>query len=175
MDLSFRHDLWWSHLPASPRDAGSVHLLVVRPRGGAPGERQTPESVEVTVEGAITGDRWVDDPERQVGAQVSLINVHVVRDLAGERAAITGDNLHVDLDLSEANLPIGSRLKVGGVELEVGDVFHRPCRSFHERLGGTAAKRVARAGRKGRRARGVLCKVVTPGSIRVGDAITVLR
>lgn len=151
--------------------------LVVRPRGGAKGSRERRETVVLTLEDGVVGDRWVDDPDRQAGAQVSLINVHVVHSLArtDEQRIVSGDNLHVDLCLTEENLPVGTRLQVGEAVLEVSEVVHRACRDFVARLGATAAKKVARAGRMGRRGRGVLCRVVEPGEVRVGSVIRVLR
>jgi MOSC domain-containing protein YiiM len=102
----------------------------------------------------------------------------VLRSLADgdvERMALAGDNLHVDLDLSEANLPAGTRLVAGDVVLEVTDEPHRPCRSFVERFGATGAKKVARANRTGKRGRGVMARVVRAGTIRVGDTLEVER
>ena len=176
MDLSSRFDRWFERLPASPRDDGRVERVVVRPLEGAPGTRETPQSVRVTAEGGVEGDRW-SEARRSPGSQVSLINVHVIRDLAGgeEREALCGDNLHVNLDLSEKNLPVGTRLAIGSAVLEVSDEMHRPCGFFAERYGKRAAKRVARATRIGRRGRGVLCGVVRDGAISVGDGIRVLR
>jgi MOSC domain-containing protein YiiM len=108
---------------------------------------------------------------------VSVVNVHVIDALAedSEHAALCGDNLHVDLDLSEANLPTGTRLVVGSAVLEVTAKPHRPCRHFVARFGAMAAKRVARATRIGRRGRGVLCRVVRAGRIAAGDSILVER
>ena len=152
--------------------------IVLRPRGAEAGTRTSPERIEVIPEQGIVGDRWLDEPERTLDNQVSLINSRVALALAGgdpERATRTGDNLHVDLCLSEANLPVGTRLCVGGAVLEVSPEPHRPCGRFHERLGAAAAKRVARANRRGLRGRGVLCRVVQAGEISRGDPIRVER
>ena len=173
LDLSRRHDLWLARLPRSPRDEGRVDALVVRPPGTV-GERETPDRVELNADG-IVGDKWAADPEAPDGTQVSLINVHMARAVGGERAPLTGDNLHVDLDLSEENLPVGTRLEMGSAALVVSEVPHRPCGSFLERFGARAAKRVARAGRTGLRGRGVLCRVGQPGVVEVGDVIRVVR
>lgn len=169
LDLSRRHDWWHARLPRSPRDEGTVELVVVRPPG-EPGRRETPQRVEVRQDG-LAGDKWSADPEAPDGSQVSLMNVHVARSVAGEHPHRIGDNLLVDLELSEENLPVGTRLEVGDVQLVVSEVPHRPCRSFHDRFGATAAKRVARANRRGRRGRGVLCRVAREGTIRRGDRI----
>ena len=179
MDLSFRFDSWWERLPASPRDAGTIDRLVIRPRGGAPGERHVVESLTVDPEQGVIGDRWLDDPHRDIDAQVSLINTHVIRSLAasanGTPTELCGDNLHVDLDLTEDNLPVGTRLEIGTAILVVGSKPHRPCRFFVERFGARGAKKVARATRIGRRGRGVLCRVERAGEIRVGDVVHVTR
>jgi hypothetical protein len=175
VDFTFRFDWWYRSLPKSPRDVGRVVRCVVRP---AAGQRTAPETIELTVEGGITGDRWSSDPDRVSGNQVSLINVHVVDSLSDHdaaRALLAGDNLHVDLDVPEAALPVGSTLTIGAVVLEVSDVPHRPCRSFHARFGATGAKKVARANRVGKRGRGVMTRILCGGTIRVGDAIHVKR
>ena len=178
MDFSFRHDLWWKRLPASPADRGRVVGLVVRTGEAGAGRRETPATIRVEPGIGVVGDSFARNPRAPRGAQVSLINVHVLRSLAGgepSKAALAGDNLQVDLELSEQNLPVGTRLHVGGAVLEVSDVPHRPCHSFAERFGVLAARRVARANRMGRRGRGVLCRVVEAGEIRVGDGIEVRR
>ncbi len=175
MDLSFRHDFWLARLPRSPATLGRVELIVVRPRKG---ERIQPAEAEVSAERGVHGDRWESDPHSRPGNQVSLMNVHVLRAVAGNdptRLAPAGDNLVVDLDLSEKNLPVGSLLTIGDVVLEVTPDPHRPCASFVERYGALAAKRVARGTRTGLRTRGVLARVVVPGILRVGASIHVKR
>ncbi len=175
MDLSFRFDSWWKSLPASPKGSGTVEGLVLRPMGGPPGSRELPEVLRMNPREGIVGDRWVEDDQPR-DAQVSLINVHVLRSLAGdlEAGAATGDNLQVDLALDEASLPVGTHLAVGSVILRVGSTPHRPCALFVERLGARAAKRVARSNRVGQRGRGVMCEVVVGGEVRVGDRIQVV-
>lgn len=175
MDLSFRHDFWLARLPRSPATLGRVELIVVRP---SPGERFELDEVEASAERGIHGDRWESDAHRRPGNQVSLMNVHVLRAVAGDdprRLAPAGDNLVVDLDLSEANLPVGSLLTIGDVVLEVTPEPHRPCASFVARYGALAAKRVARGTRTGLRTRGVLARVVVPGILRVGASVHVKR
>ena len=174
MDLSWRFDLWFALLPRSPRDAGRVEQIVLRPTSK---ERVTPRTIAVDPERGIVGDRWFDDPRRSLESQVSLMNVNVLRSIAGgeERMQLAGDNLVVDLDLCEDNLPAGTRLLIGTAELEITSKPHRGCRSFVERFGESAAKRVARAGRRGRRGRGMFARIVRAGTIQVGDAIAVCR
>jgi len=176
MNFSRRHDRWLRKLPASPKDEGLVCLLVIRPGAEESGERELRESIELTVEGGIAGDRWSKNSERNLGSQVSLINTHMIGQLAGKTPVeLCGDNLHVDLDLSESNLPIGARLLIGSAILEISAVPHKPCGAFCQRFGTRAAKRVARGNATGLRGRGVLCQVVQAGTIQVADRIEVRR
>jgi len=174
VDFSFRLDLWYALLPASPRDEGRVVRCVIRP---AVDRRETPPAIRVSPERGVEQDRWDSDAARRPGNQVSLINVHVLRSLAGgeERMPLSGDNLHVDLELSESNLPVGTRLAIGSALLEISPDPHRPCKKFNQRFGASAVKKVVRASKKGRRGRGVLATVLRAGEIRVGDAIRVER
>lgn len=175
IDLSWRFDAWFERLPASPRDLGRVVRCVLRTGRG---ERATPDALELIAGRGIVGDSWSGHPHSAPGNQVSLINVHVARAVADgdeTRMALTGDNLQVDLELSEANLPVGTNLHIGTAVVRVSAMPHRPCRSFVARFGATHTKRVARATRVGRRGRGVLCEVLASGTIRVGDVITVER
>ena len=176
MDFSFRHDGWFKALPKSPMDEGRVHRLVQRPAGGGVGARLTPDTIRVEVGKGVIGDRRsqkTDSPE----GEVSLMNVHVLRAVANseEHMPMSGDNLQVDLDLSKANLPAGTKLHVGTAILEVSGQPHVPCGLFIERFGLKATKRVARASRIGKRGRGVLCEVRQSGEISVNDVIRVVR
>jgi len=141
-DLSFRFDRWFEKLPRSPREVGTVRRLVLRT---GPGQRATPEAIEVVPGEGALGDTWKHHRWKLPGNEIALVNVHVIRDLAGgddERTALSGDNLQVDLDLSEENLPVGARLAVGeDAILRVSDVPHHPCEHFVERFGASAATR----------------------------------
>jgi MOSC domain-containing protein YiiM len=175
LDFSFRFDPWFEALPRSPRDLGRVQGCVVRTGRGV---RETPSALRVVEGAGVVGDLWSTHPHSAPGNQVSLINVHVLRSLCDgdeSRMPLSGDNLHVDLELSEANLPVGTLLAIGTALLRVSPVPHRPCGSFVKRYGATAAKKVARATRIGRRGRGVLCEVVRGGVIANGDEIRVER
>ena len=175
IDLSFRFDGWFERLPKSPADLGRVERCVVRTGRG---QRATPDVLELVEGRGVLGDSWSWHPHSHPGNQVALVNVHVARAVADgdpQRMALLGDNLQVDLELGEDNLPVGTRLRIGSAVLRVSAEVHRPCRSFVERFGALNAKRVARATRIGKRGRGVLCEVVVGGSIRVGDEIRIER
>jgi MOSC domain-containing protein YiiM len=178
LDFSWRFDGWLRRLPVSPKEIGKVEGLVVRPEGSGEGERQRVESVVVLPESGVEGDRWAASPYATAGNEVSLINIHLLRVISDgdeERGALSGDNLQVDLDLSQENLPVGTRLSIGEAVLEVSDVEHLPCGRFVERFGKTSTKRVARGNRLGLRSRGVLCHVRVGGEITTGDQIRVDR
>lgn len=57
--------------------------------------------------------------------------------IAGERAnwAPTGDNLFIDLDLSPANTPPGTRLAIGTAAIGITDAPHDGCRQLVARYG----------------------------------------
>jgi len=175
LDLSWRFDPWIDSLPASPREQGTVERCVLRT---GKGQRVLPDAIELIAGRGIVGDAWGQGSHDGPDNQVALINVHLLRALTDgdeARAALSGDNLQVDLDLSEANLPVGTRLAVGETVLVISPAPHRPCRHFHERFGASAAKKVARANRRGLRGRGVMCSIERGGTIRVGDPIQVQR
>ena len=102
-------------LPAAPRDRGKVALLVSR---RADGVRETPERVRLTPEEGLPGDRWARTTREHPGMQLTVMRRDIGEVIAnGQPLTLFGDNLVVDLDLSEANLPTGSRIRVGGDEI----------------------------------------------------------
>ena len=86
-----------------------------------------------------------------------------------DRWPLAGDQLYIDLDLSDDNLPAGTRLAIGSAVIEVTAEPHTGCRKFSERFGVDATKFVN--SKEGRRLhlRGINAKVVQSGTIRVGD------
>jgi MOSC domain-containing protein YiiM len=77
----------------------------------------------------------------------------------------------VDLDLSEANLPAGTRLAIGSAIVEVTDQPHTGCSKFVERFGVEAMKFVNSDVGRELHLRGINARVVQPGTIRVGDSV----
>ena len=174
IDLSFRHDRWLDNLTASPTDEGRLLSIVSRPPGGG---RAPVNHARFEPGRGLVGDKWEENPERLEGTEVAMINVHVMRGIADgpKQWAEAGDQLVVDLDLSETNLPVGTRIEVGEVVFELSDVPHQPCASFIERYGTKAGKRVARGVRRGLRTRGAMCRVVQAGTLKVGAEMHVKR
>ncbi|MYI42031.1 MAG: MOSC domain-containing protein, partial [Chloroflexi bacterium] len=97
----------WRDASPSPTDDGAVELIVRRP---VPEEREELQRANFSAEAGLEGDDWLrrsGDPD----AQITLMNSRVVHLLAGDKArwAEAGDQLFVDLELSEDNLPPGTR------------------------------------------------------------------
>ena len=151
--------------------AGAVELICVR-RGG--GVHETPERVEVTLDGGVEGDRWALGERPNLEAQVTLMNVLVAGLVRHEGVApdASGDNFLVDLDLSEEALPAGTRLRIGTAVLEVSAEPHTGCKKFRERFGLDALKWVN--AHRDRRLRGMNCRVLEAGAVAIGDSVLVV-
>lgn len=91
---------------AAPRDSGRVEAIVVRLATDA---RELRTEAYFSPAGGLAGDRWAAAGE-PLEQQVSLMNVRLLRLLTGgdeQRMVQAGDNLVVDLDLGDDNLPAG--------------------------------------------------------------------
>jgi MOSC domain-containing protein YiiM len=163
----------WATVPAPPRDRGTVRLVCRRVE---PGVHETPNAAELSVEAGVVGDRWssAKDPDRE--AQVTLMNATVAELVAAGRQPLheAGDNLLVDFDIGYDNLPAGSRLRIGEAVLEVTAAPHAGCNKFSERFGQDALRWVNWRHWRERRLRGVNCRVLEGGTVRVGDAIVLI-
>jgi hypothetical protein len=161
----------------SPSDEGGLKLIVRR-RGESEREVLTEATLDRT-EGLL-GDTWRSRGSRRTPdrladpkMQLTVMNARVAALVAvdDDRWKLAGDQLYVDLDLSEANLPPGSRLAVGSAVIEVTDAPHLGCKKFRERFGEDALRFVnSDVGRK-LRLRGVNTKVVRSGRLELGDTI----
>lgn len=159
-------------LPNAPRDAGRIALIVRRRPDGV---RETPERVVLTPEAGVPGDGWSRRPPRDPEAQLAVMRRDVAELLAnGQPLTLFGDNLLVDLDISAANLPDGTRLRVGEALVVVTPKPHDGCRKFHARFGGDALRFVQTPATRGLNLRGIYWKVVAPGAAAMGDRIEVL-
>ena len=101
------------------------------------------------------------------------MNARVATLLAGDPAAwaAAGDQLYVDLDLAESNLPPGTRLVIGEAVLEVSATWHTGCAKFSARFGPDALRFVSTKEGRALRLRGLNATVVQGGSIRAGDEV----
>jgi hypothetical protein len=161
----------------SPSDLGTVELVVRRP---VEGERELLDEGVLDLELGLVGDRWRPARATDYGAgddgraaQITLMNARVIDLVAGdrERWALAGDQLYVDLDLRVENLPPGTHLEVGSAVLEVSDLPHTGCAKFTARFGSAATRFVNAKPNRDLRLRGMNTRIVTPGTVRPGDAI----
>ncbi len=157
---------------SSPRDAGRLDVLVRRLEGG---RRETLTHARVSPERGLPGDAWERRPPLAPEAQLAVMQTPVARLLAGgQPLELFGDQLFLDLDLSAASLPIGSRLRIGAAVLEVTPKPHNGCKKFRARFGLDALEVVSRADLRPLNLRGIYLRVVSAGELACGDAVTVL-
>ncbi len=156
---------------SSPQEAGQLVAIVVRP---AANQRRVVASAQVSPAGGIDGDRWAVESPADPSGQVSLMNARFLRQIAGhdEAVPLAGDNLIVDLDLSEENLPPGSRLAIGpDVVVLVNGEPHTGCEKFQARYGADARAFMNNARGTQLHLRGRYGRIITGGSINVGDTV----
>ena len=105
--------------------------------------------------------------------QLNIMNARAIALVAQspDRWPLAGDQLFVDLDLSPANLPPGTRLAIGSAIVEVTAEPHTGCGKFVSRFGVDAMKFVNSTIGRELSLRGINAKVVQPGAIRIGDAV----
>jgi hypothetical protein len=155
---------------ASPKDAGVLKFIVLR----LPNEqRQTPSQAILSVEHGVGGDRWGLKTNPNPLMQVSVMNSRFLGAISvgSEHMTLAGDNLIVDLDLHEDNVPPGTRLRIGDVVLEVTDVPHTGCSKFERRYGKAALDLTNTPEGSAMHLRGVLARVIHGGEVRLGDTI----
>ena len=159
-----------AHIEAAPREAGTVELIVRRPRTG---EREVLDVARLDPDLGLVGDRWIHGADPQRDEQLTLMSSRVVHLLARDRQLwpLAGDQLFVDLDLSVENLPPGTRLAVGGAVIEASPVPHTGCKKFRARFGLEAMRFVGSSRGKALQMRGINARIVTAGEVRPGDAI----
>ena len=162
----------------SPAAEGTVELIVRRP---AEDEREVLDECTLDLEVGLVGDAWLargsramPDGSANPDAQLTLMNARAAEVITGsrDRWPLAGDQLYVDLDLSIENLPAGTQLAVGEAVVEVTPEPHTGCAKFSARFGTEALKFVNKSPGRELRLRGVNTRVVTPGAVRAGDAIT---
>lgn len=160
-------------LPPAPRDVGRLTLIV---RRRADGVRETPGSVRLSPEEGVPGDGWSRRPPRDPEAQLAVMRRDVAELVAnGQPVAVSGDNLYVDLDISAANLPAGTHLRVGEAVVQVTPKPHNGCLKFKARFGADALSFVQAKATRACNLRGIYWKVVEAGLACVGDSIRVVE
>ena len=155
-----------------------MELIVRRP---AIDEREVLAEGVLDCAVGLVGDSWPSRPSTSSpdggphpDRQLTLMNARVAAlvSRSRERMALAGDQLYVDLDLSIANAPAGTRLAIGTAVIELTEAPHLGCEKFVARFGQDALRFVNSAVGRSLRLRGANAKVVTGGGLRVGDAVT---
>ena len=165
------------HIRQSPKDAGVLQLIVRRPESE---QREVLKEGRLDPADGLVGDNWktrgsrsTSDGSANPAMQLNVMNARVIGLLAQakERWALAGDQLYVDFDLSEANVPPGTRLAIGSAVIEVTTPPHTGCKKFSARYGPEATKFVNSPEGKQLHLRRINARVVRPGVIRTGDAV----
>jgi hypothetical protein len=158
----------------APRDTGTLELIVRRP---AAAERELLATGTFDAHEGLLGDRWkpkrAKDPDLE--HQVMAMNARMTALVAGgdDHAlwALAGDQLYLDFDISQTNLPVGSRLAVGDTVFEVNATPHTGCGKFIRRFGVDSMKLISSPIGRELRLRGVCLRVVTAGDVSCGDPV----
>jgi hypothetical protein len=146
------------HVRHSPADVGRIELVVRRP---AENEREVLAEGRLDIEQGLVGDTWLLRPSsRSAGGgphpdmQLNAMNARMV-----------------DLDLSEENLPAGTRLTVGTAVTEVTHTPHRGGDRFAAWFGLDVLRFVNSPVGQKLRLRGLNARVVTSGVVHPGDIV----
>jgi hypothetical protein len=170
-------DYTYADLRAAPKDSAVVTLLVARPGTDL---RETVTEAVLDAEEGMVGDDWMargswKTPGRpaNVEAQLTLMSTRVLAAMEPDesRWPVAGDQVYLDLDLSEENLPVGTRLLVGDAEVEVTALPHTGCSKFAARFGQDALRWISTHEGRALRMRGMYVRVLRTGAVRVGDTV----
>jgi MOSC domain-containing protein YiiM len=161
----------------APKDNGLLKMIVRRPNVD---EREVLNEGELNTTEGLVGDAWKarvsthsKDGLTNATRQITIMNARAIALLAQseERWSLAGDQLYVDMDLSDDNIPPGTQLAIGSAILEVSSEPHTGCKKFSSRFGVEAMKFVNSPEGKRLHLRGINTKVVHSGIIRVGDTV----
>lgn len=165
------------HVLAAPKESGPVHLLCTRPGYN---KRVFPERMGLTQAGGVEGDfemkmPWLklEDGSPDPRIQVSILPLRVLDLVWRNRVTVVhpGDAIVADFDMTLANLPTGSRIRVGTAVLRVSDLWNDGCVKWKVRYGRPAFAWISAPEHEALRLRGIFCSVETDGEVALGDRI----
>src|SRR5258708_10253658 len=124
----------------APRDEGTLELIVRRP---AVDKREVLDVGELSLEAGLVGDSWITrgssrtpDGSPHPDMQLNIMNSRVtaLESQHKDRWQLAGDQLYLDMDLSEENLPAGARFAIGAAVIEISPQPHLGRRKIVSRL-----------------------------------------
>ncbi len=162
---------------AAPRDAGVVRMLCTRPE---PNVRRFPDALTLTRSKGVTSDYHLRQPWLKLAdgspdprIEVSIMPSRVLDLVWRERDRVDhpGDNIAVDMTLTEADLPVGTRLSVGTAILRISDVPNDGCAKWKVRCGRAAYDWITSPDHLKLRLRGLYALIEQDGEVRLGDVL----
>lgn len=140
-----------------------MHVVAIHLAKGRSLPTRSVESVVAEEGRGLVGDRYHGTRHRHVTIQSQELLDRAAEDL-GYTFDTGATRRNVTVDAGEIPTKPGARLQIGDVELEVVRVS-APCRLLDDSVGPGAAAAL-------RRRTGSVCRVLTTGTITVGDAVT---
>lgn len=165
------------YIRQAPKDHGTLKMIVCRPNVD---ERAVLQEGRLDLLEGLVGDTWkvrgsrhTQDGSANLHAQITVMNARAIALLAQheERWALAGDQLYIDFDLSEDNIPPGTQLAIGSAIIEVSAQPHAGCKKFSDRFGVEAMKFANSPEGKRLHLRGINAKVVQAGVICIEDVV----
>lgn len=159
----------------SPQDQGVVKMIVRRPQSDV---REILEECQLDPVEGLVGDDWrsrgsglTSDGSSHPDMQLTIMNSRAIELIAQhkDRWPLAGDQTFLDMDLSLANLPPGTRITLGSAVIEISAQPHTGCKKFVARYGLDAMKFVNSEIGRQLNLRGVNAKVIQGGVVHVGD------
>ena len=167
-----------AHIRESPDDSGVIRLIARRP---VEDSREVLDEARISLTHGIEGDSWNQrgsssspDGGPHPNKQLTIMNARAAQAIIGpiERWPLAGDQIYADLHLAHGSLPAGTHLAVGEAVVEVAVEPHQGCAKFAARFGRDALRFVNTGEGRELRLRGINCRVIQPGTVRVGDAVS---
>jgi hypothetical protein len=162
---------------AAPRDGGMTRLLCSRP---GPNVRTFPQSLTFTRATGVADDfeharPWLTLPDGSPDPrnQVSIMSWQVLQLVWRDRDRVPhpGDNIAVDMNLTEDNLPEGTLLQAGTAVLRISDEPNDGCVKWKVRCGRAAYDWITHPDHLPLRLRGLYCSVEQDGVMHLGDSL----